>query len=91
MEFKGNLDEVVKASENYSGSEIEVAVKNCMYQTFEKKTRVITEKMLKGQIKDITPLFKTAGNELKEMRSWAKGRAKFATTKLETKEKHRKM
>jgi AAA+ superfamily predicted ATPase len=74
-----NLDKLVKESNQFTGAEIEEAVKEGLYRAFDNNDQLKTEHIVEA-IKDTTPLAITMGNIIQELRKWAKFRAKFASS-----------
>lgn len=69
-----------KASEENTGAEIEQAFIDALYKAFEKNRKVETLDVIEA-LNERVPLIKTMEEKLKELRDWAKGRARFASVK----------
>jgi len=67
---KFDLKKIVKSSENYSGAEIEQAVKNGLYRSFNKKLPDLDTETLLESISEIIPLYVTAKEQLKSIYEW---------------------
>lgn len=80
------LDEVTKATDGYSGAELEQAVINGLRIAFYKK-RDAENKSLYGDIIEavskMRPISVTMAEDIEQLRTWAKGRAQMAS-KAET-------
>lgn len=77
-----DLKELAKFSEGFSGSEIEQAVISAMYQAFTEGREVETKDMVRA-LQETVPLSQTMEEKIKELRDWAKTRARPAS--LDTK------
>ncbi len=80
----GNFDTsgLASASESFSGSEIEQAIISAMYSAFTQGREIETGDILKD-IEETVPLAETMEEKIKELRDWAKDRARPAS--LDTK------
>ncbi|HEX8339613.1 MAG TPA: AAA family ATPase [Tepidisphaeraceae bacterium] len=67
------LDEVVTASDGYSGSEIEQAVKSAIYAAFSTNA-LLSTRMIADALKASPPLSVTMAERVGELRAWAKHR-----------------
>ncbi len=65
-----DLDALIKASEGFSGSEIEQAIVSAMYAAHEQGTPV-SEKDLLNEIKQTKPLSVVMAERIEEVRDWA--------------------
>jgi len=77
-----DLDELARATEGFSGSEIEQAVVSAMYDAFTERRELETRDILRS-VQETVPLSETMGEKIKELRDWAKERARRAS--LDTK------
>jgi SpoVK/Ycf46/Vps4 family AAA+-type ATPase len=68
-----NLDALVKATEGFSGSEIEQAIVSAMY-TAHAQGRVVSQEDLLGEIKQTRPLSVVMAEKVDEIRAWAADR-----------------
>jgi hypothetical protein len=75
---KVNSNLIATATEGFSGSEIEQAIIEGMFAAFSKERDVTASDILQA-IKRTVPLSKTMAEKLKVLRSWADGRAQFAS------------
>jgi SpoVK/Ycf46/Vps4 family AAA+-type ATPase len=74
----GDIEELVAASENYSGAEIEQAVIVALYEAFaERRPATLTD--LTEAITNMIPLAVTQAEEVQTIRDWAEVRAVRAT------------
>lgn len=77
-----DLDKLAAATGGFSGSEIEQVIISAMYDAFTQGREIETGDMLKS-IRDTVPLSQTMEEQIKELRDWAKTRARGAS--LDTK------
>jgi len=71
--------EIVKATEGFTGAEIEQVVISSTYAAFVAETAV-TKEILLREIKSTFPLSKTMKEDIDNMREWAQFRARSAST-----------
>jgi len=76
------LGELVRISEGFSGAEIEEGVVTALYDVFYRAGELTTEDLLRN-LKETVPLSKTMSEKLSELRTWAEGRARRATSQPE--------
>ena len=74
-----DLDALAKASTGYSGAEIEEAIISAMFDAFYEKEKLTTERVLES-LRQAVPLSKTMSEDIDELRKWADGRARAATS-----------
>ncbi len=77
---KFDLDKLARKTEGFTGSEIEEVVKEALFLAFDQNRDLEEEDLLKA-IKGITPLSRTMGETIDDLRNWARHRAKFASSK----------
>jgi SpoVK/Ycf46/Vps4 family AAA+-type ATPase len=77
-----DLAQMAKASEGFSGSEIEQAVIAAMYDAFTGDREFETKDVVRA-LRETVPLSETLEEQIKELRDWAKTRARPAS--LDTK------
>ena len=82
---------MIDATEGYTGSEIEKVVKSAMFTAFSDKRREFTPTDMVNAAKKTTPLSVTMKEKVDAIRQWAKTRARFASTPIETKAAVRKV
>lgn len=75
---KFDLDALVRASEGFSGAEIEEAVVSALFDAFSRQTDLNTE-LLKSALSETVPLSRTMNEEMNRLRNWALGRARAAS------------
>jgi ATP-dependent 26S proteasome regulatory subunit len=75
-----DLPALAKASDGFSGAEIEEAVVSALFDAFSKQDKLTTEIVL-NSIRETVPLSRTMSEDLDKLRSWASGRARLASTK----------
>lgn len=78
-----DLDALVLHSKGFSGAELEEAVKEALFQAFDEGHQLNTDDIVKA-IGRTTPLSRTRGEEIKQMREWAKSRAVLASSDTPT-------
>lgn len=75
-----DLSRLARSSENYSGAEIEQAVISALYDAFDRADDSdINTEDIQNSLNETVPLSQTMGQDLKELRGWAKTRARSAT------------
>ncbi len=77
---KIDLTKVAIASEGFTGSEIAELVPDALYTAFADDAREINTNDLIAAASKTVPLSKTASEKIEAMRTWAKGRARPATS-----------
>jgi len=75
---KYNIDALSKASNGYSGAELEMAIVESMYTAFGEK-REFGDKDIAAAIKASVPLSRTMAEEIQKLRQWASHRARMAS------------
>ncbi len=75
-----DLDAVAEATEGFTGSEIDAIVPDALFAAFDDGERVITTDDLVTAARLVVPLSKTASEKIEALRSWAKGKARPAST-----------
>jgi SpoVK/Ycf46/Vps4 family AAA+-type ATPase len=73
------LDELVQASDGFTGSEIEQAFIDAMYLGFSQGSEPAGSHVLEA-LAGTVPLSKLMGEHIAALRKWSKGRARPATT-----------
>lgn len=73
-----DLDMLLKASEGFSGAEIEQAIISALFDVFAKKMPLTSIDILKS-IRETVPLSVTMHENIEAIRNWAKGRARTAS------------
>jgi len=68
-----------KATEGLTGSEIEAVFVESLYQAFG-EDKEPTDLAIAEALTEFVPLSKTMAEQITGLRSWARGRARFATT-----------
>ncbi len=72
------LDELADSAERLSGAELEQVVSAALYKAFA-ESRDLTDADLANAITETVPLYETYEERIKELRDWAKHRARSAT------------
>ena len=73
-----NLVELGRASEGFSGAEIEEAIVSGLFDAFSAEADLSTATILNGLAATV-PLSRTMSEELNRLRSWAQGRTRLAS------------
>ncbi|MGO8702315.1 MAG: AAA family ATPase [Candidatus Brocadiia bacterium] len=76
---KFDLDELADASLGFSGAEIEESIVSALFDVYYEKKDLTTEALVKS-LRASVPLSKTMSEDIAELRRWADGRARPATT-----------
>ena len=79
-----DLAAVAKATEGFTGSEIAAIVPDALFAAFNDGERALTTADLLTAAGTVVPLAKTAADKIDDLRAWAKGRARPASTPVET-------
>ena len=74
-----DLPELVRCTEEFSGAEIEEAIISALYDVFYLDKPLETADVLRN-VQSTVPLSKTMSEKLTQLRNWADGRARRATT-----------
>jgi SpoVK/Ycf46/Vps4 family AAA+-type ATPase len=77
-----DLEALAKASEHFSGAEIQEAINSALYDAFYDKQDITTESIL-TTLSQTVPLAKTMDEQINRLRSWAEGRARNASVPRE--------
>jgi len=78
-----DLPALAKASEGFSGAEIEEAIIAGLFDAFSDGTELST-KIIRASMAATVPMSKTMSEELSRLRGWAQGRTRPASGKVET-------
>jgi SpoVK/Ycf46/Vps4 family AAA+-type ATPase len=73
--------QLAKATEGLTGSEIEAVFVESLYQAFD-DDKEPTDLAIARVLTEFAPLSKMMSEQINALRSWAKGRARFATTPI---------
>jgi hypothetical protein len=84
-----DMPAVAAACDQFTGAEIAAIVPDAMFAGFADNGREITTEDLLRAAATVAPLSKTAGDKIAEMRKWADGKARPATSKTEAKRERR--
>ncbi len=76
-----DLPALARASEGFSGAEIEEAIISALFDAFSQQTKLDTE-VIQVNLAETVPLSKTMNEELNRMRNWAVGRARPASGRV---------
>ena len=80
-----DLDILVDATEGFSGAEIEQAIVEAMFEAFSEDREVETTDVM-CSIEDTVPLSRLMKDEINELRTWSKSRARLASELEQEKE-----
>lgn len=81
-----DVDALSKASEGFSGAEIEEAIVSTMFDIFYEKAPMTTERLI-VTMEQTAPLSQTMSEDVDKLRKWADGRTRSATVERDTNEK----
>ena len=74
-----DLVQLARATDGLTGSEIESVFVESMYQAFDEETEP-TDLTVARVLTDLVPLSKLMAEQISGLRTWAKGRARMATS-----------
>lgn len=74
-----DLEALTQTSIGFSGAEIEEAIISAMFDAFYEKEKLTTQRVI-GSLRQAVPLSKTMSEDIDELRKWAEGRARAATS-----------
>jgi SpoVK/Ycf46/Vps4 family AAA+-type ATPase len=74
-----DLGELAGTSEGFSGAEIEESIVSALFDVFYEKTDLTTPALLRS-LRATVPLSKTMSEDINNLRQWADGRARPATS-----------
>lgn len=77
---KYKLPELARATENFSGAEIEQVIVGALYTAFD-AGRELSQKDMVGEAKSVVPLSKMMAEEIDELRTWAEMRTRPASAR----------
>ena len=75
-----DLKKLVKATEGFSGAEIEEVVNEALFNAYANRQQDLEMKNLLDCISETTPLSRTMAETISNLREWAKHRARLAST-----------
>ncbi len=75
---KFDLDVMASAADGFSGAEIEQAIVSALYDAFYAGRDLVTGDVLRS-VRETVPLSRTMSERISSLRSWAEGRARFAS------------
>ena len=73
-----DLEALAKASQDFSGAEIQEAINSALYDAFYEQRDITTESIL-TTLSQTVPLAKTMDEQISRLRNWAEGRARNAS------------
>lgn len=73
-----NIQKLASNSDGFTGAEIEAALADAMFAAFDDDKEVADPYIVQA-ISQTVPLSKTMGDQIEALRTWAKGRARFAS------------
>ena len=74
------MKDLIKHSKDYTGSEIEKAVRESIMRAFQDGKRKIKTEDIVSALKDTKPISLVMKEPIKELRKWAKDRARYASS-----------
>lgn len=77
---KLDISALAKATHEFTGSEIEQAVKEGIARAFRQKLGDVTTEVILEAIKDTKPIAKVMKEKIDAIREWARGRARYASS-----------
>lgn len=89
-----NLKEIAKATDKYTGAEMEAVCTEALFRAFDDNGREVETKDIVESAPDVIPISKTMAEKIEAIRKWGEGRARPASSseKANTKkEKGRKI
>jgi len=82
---KFDISKIADACKEFSGAEIEEAIKEALFRAFDEDKEISTEHIIEA-MKKTYPLSKTMKEDINKMKNWAKDRAVLASSKKEDKQ-----
>lgn len=86
-----DIESLATRSEGFTGAEIEAAVCEALFASFDDGKRGLNDDDLLESIRNTVPLSRTMAAQIDGLRSWAQGRARRASAVKETTSKSRKI
>ncbi len=86
-DFEKAKAELMEASENFTGAELEKAVKDGIARAFYAGDKTLKPVHIVESMKETKPIFKIYATKVKEMQEWAAGHARYASSYSEKKAK----
>ena len=80
--FEEHKDIILNALEDFTGAEIEKAVKDSITRAFYLKAQDVELEHLLSAIKGISPISKVQAEQVRTLQQWAKDHAKFASSPM---------
>ena len=77
---KFDLPALAKAAKEFTGAEVEKVVQEALASAFTAGDKDITNKHIEDSIRDLKPIAKQMATRIGELRSWAEGKARFASS-----------
>jgi len=88
---KFKYNELVEATKDYTGAEIEKAIKHAIAVSFLKNDKDVTEKRMLEAIRETKPISQIMEEKIRVIRDWAKNRARYASSTAENANKFIKL
>lgn len=79
-DLKLDMEQLVKTSHHYTGSEIERAVKEGIARSWRDGKRKVKTDDILGALQDTKPISKVMAEKINELREWAHNRARYASS-----------
>lgn len=89
--FTKAKEELLKASDNYTGAEIEKAVKDAVAAAFYSKSKDVTSQDLVNALQETKPIAKVMGDKVRKLRDKARGQYRYASKWAEQQNTKRKV
>ena len=83
------MKQLLTASEDYTGAEIEKSVKDAIAAAFYEGKSDVSHKHILAALKDTKPIAKVMGDKVRKLREKARGQYRYASTWAEDKSKTR--
>ncbi len=77
------IEQLSRLAKDFSGAEIEEAINSALYEAFHTQSALET-KHIENAIAQTVPLAQTMDDQIKQLRSWAHGRARMAAKRINT-------
>jgi AAA+ superfamily predicted ATPase len=81
--FEKQKEELLQASEKYTGAEIEKAITDAIARAFYDKSDDVKAEHILAALEETKPISKVMELQIKELEDWARGHARFASSEEE--------
>lgn len=79
-QLKLDFKQLISASHDYTGAELEKAVKEAIARAFNRNKMELTTELMLECIKDVKPIAQVMKEKISDLREWAKTRARYASS-----------